>query len=217
MRTKVFLADDHAVLRDGLKLLLEANPDVTVVGWSDNGRDAVERAQALRPDVIIMDIAMPQMNGIEATRTIGKLCPSTKVIILSMYSTTEHIISAVSAGARGYLLKESVGAEVLDAIKAVLQGIFYWSRKIPEKMILEVKRRTMKPDAPTPLMSLSPRERQILQLVVEGQSSSEIAETLRLSPKTVDTYRSRLMHKLDVDNVPALVKFAIQHGLTPLK
>ncbi len=217
MKITVFLVDDHAVLRDGLRLLLEADPAITVVGEADNGRDAVELVEKLRPDVIIMDLAMPQMNGIEATRVIKKNHPSAKVIILSMYSTTEHIVSALDAGAQGYLLKESVGAEVLDAVMSVGRGVFYWSKKIPEKVVLDCKQRALKPNAPTPLMSLSRREREILQYVVEGRSSAEIAHVLGLSPKTVDTYRSRLMHKLDITDVPGLVKFAIQYGLTPLK
>ncbi|MDA8084800.1 MAG: response regulator transcription factor [Nitrospiraceae bacterium] len=217
MKITVFLVDDHAVLRDGLRLLLEANPEITVVGEADNGREAIERIGQLRPEIIIMDLAMPQMNGIEATRALAKTQPSAKVIILSMHSTTEHIVSALDAGAQGYLLKESVGAEVLDAVAAVRRGLFYWSKKIPEKVVLDCKLRASKSDAPTPLMSLSRREREILQLVVEGRSSAEIAQALNLSPKTVDTYRSRLMHKLDIADVPALVKFAVQFGLTPLQ
>jgi len=217
MKITIFLADDHAILRDGLKLLLEANPGMSVVGEADNGRDAVERVGRLRPDVIIMDIAMPLMNGIEATTSIVKAHPAAKVIILSMYSTMEHICRALQAGAQGYLLKESVGAEMASAVLAVAQGRLFLSKKIPDDMVMECKRLLSKQEETTPLESLSAREREVLQLVVEGHSSAEIAALLNLSPKSVDTYRSRLMHKLNTSNVPDLVKFAIQHGLTPLK
>ncbi len=206
------------MLRDGLRLLLEANSDLTVVGEADNGRDAVESVRLLHPDVIIMDIAMPLMNGIEATRNIMMFYPSAKVVVLSMHSSTEHICGALDAGARGYLLKETAGREVKDAVIAVRRGYLYLSKKIPEEVISLCKRRMSKEYTPlTPLMSLSHREREILQLVVEGHSSAEISRILRLSPKTVDTYRSRLMHKLGITDVTGLVKFAIQHGITPLK
>jgi DNA-binding NarL/FixJ family response regulator len=213
----VFLADDHAVVRDGVKLLLETKQDITVVGDADNGRAAVKHIEQLRPDIAILDIAMPEMNGIEATRHIRAACPSVKVIILSMYSTSEHISRALDAGAQGYVLKESAGNELIDAVRAVYAGRFYWSKKIPETVIKASGRRNKTGKTETPLMKLSPREREILQLVVEGSSSVKIGNILHLSPKTVETYRSRLMYKLGITDVPGLVKFAIQHGLTPLK
>jgi len=210
---RVILADDHAVVRDGLAVLLEAQSDLEVVGVAANGRQAVRLAQELRPDVVVMDIAMPELNGIEATRQIHDAVTSTQVLVLSMHSTTEHIFRALQAGARGYLLKDSAGAEVVDAIRVVHAGRRYLSQKIASTVVddyISERHRA------SPLDSLSPRERQILQLVAEGKSSAEAAAMLFLSPKTVDTYRSRMMQKLDIDDLPTLVKFAIQHGVTQL-
>lgn len=216
MKTAVFLADDHAVVRDGLRFLLGAQPDIEVVGDAADGRDTVRQVAGLHPDVVIMDINMPTMNGIEATHQIHEVCPSAQVIILSMYATTEHIYQALRAGAQGYLLKESAGAEVVDAVRAVRAGRRYLSPKISEKVIDDYVRLRADVGDQSLLACLSPREREVLQLVVEGKSSAEIAESLCLSPKTVETYRSRMMRKLGIHDLPALVKFAIQYGLTPL-
>jgi len=216
MRITVFLADDHTVVRDGLRLLLEAQPDIEVVGDTDNGRSAVQRIAQLRPDIAIIDIAMPDLNGIEATRQICKTAPSTQVIILSMHSTTEHIFHALQGGARGYLLKESAGFELVNAVRTVHSGRRYLSDKISDLIIDDYLHWRQEAEA-TPLSRLSSREREVLQLVAEGKSSLEIAGVLCLSPKTVDTYRSRLMNKLGIDDLAGLVKFAIQHGLTPLE
>ncbi|MFQ5857358.1 MAG: response regulator [Anaerolineae bacterium] len=217
MSITVFLADDHAVVRDGLRFLLEAQPDISVIGDAANGRDAVRLVAQLCPDVVIMDIAMPELNGIEAARKIGEVCPSTQVIILSMHSTTEHIFRALQAGARGYLLKESAGIEVVNAVRAVHAGHRYLSPKISDGLIDDYVRQREAAGAKSPLARLSPREREVLQLVVEGKSSAEIADMLSLSLKTIETYRSRLMRKLGISDLPGLVKFAIQHGLTPLE
>jgi DNA-binding NarL/FixJ family response regulator len=217
MSITVFLADDHAVVRDGLRFLLEAQNDIEVVGDAPNGRDAVRQVAQLRPDVAVVDIAMPDLNGIEATRQIREICPSTQVIILSMHSTTEHVFRALQAGARGYLLKESAGVEVVNAVRAVHAGRRHLSEKISDQVIDDYMRQREAVEAESPLARLSPREREILQLVVEGKSSAEIAGVLSLSPKTVETYRSRLMQKLGISDLPGLVKFAIQHGLTPLE
>jgi DNA-binding NarL/FixJ family response regulator len=211
------LADDHAVVRDGLHFLLEAQHDIQVVGEAGNGRDAVRQVAQLCPDVVIVDIAMPELNGIEATRQIAEVYPPAQVIILSMHSTTEHIFRALQAGARGYLLKESAGVEVINAVRAVHSGRRYLSQKISDTVLDEYVRQREAVETQSPLASLSSREREVLQLVVEGKSSAEIADTLSLSPKTVETYRSRLMLKLDIQDLPALVKFAIRHGLTPLE
>lgn len=217
MTITVLLADDHAVVRDGLRLLLEAQPDLSVIGDAANGREAVRQVARLCPDVVVMDIAMPELNGIEAAREIGEVCPSTQIIILSIHSTTEHVFRALQAGARGYLLKESAGIEVVNAVRAVHAGHRYLSQKISDSLVDDYVRQRQAAEAKSPLARLSPREREVLQLVVEGKSSAEIADTLSLSVKTVETYRTRLMHKLGVSDLPALVKFAIQHGLTPLE
>ena len=210
----VFLADDHAVVREGLRLVLQAHPDIRVLGEASDGRGAVCEVRRLLPDVVIMDIAMPQSNGIEATRRLRELVPSAKVVILSMHSTTEHIFRALRAGARGYLLKESAGAEVVAAVRAVHAGGRYLSQAIAAHVVDDYLREGQ---PASPLQALSRRELEVVQLVVEGRTSAEIAALLSLSPKTVETYRSRLMQKLGVKDVPSLVKFAIQHGLTGLQ
>ncbi|MCD6672100.1 MAG: response regulator transcription factor [Burkholderiaceae bacterium] len=210
----VLLADDHSIVRDGLRALLDAESDIRVVGDAANGREAVRLARQLRPDVMIMDIAMPEMNGIEATQSIREASPSTQVLILSMHSTTEHIFRALNAGARGYLLKDSAGAEVADAVRAVHARRRYLSRKISSTVLDDY---VFERHHASPLDRLNPRERQILQLVSEGKSSAEAAAMLFLSPKTVDAYRSRMMQKLEIGDLPGLVKFAIQHGITQLE
>jgi len=217
MSITVFLADDHAVVREGLRLLLEAEGDIKVIGDAADGRQAVHQVAELRPDVVIMDIAMPELNGIEATWQICELCPSTQVVILSMRSDNEHIFRGFQAGARGYLLKESAGVEVVNAVRAVHAGRRYLSQRISDKVIDDYVRQREAAQAKSPLARLSPREREILQLIVEGKTSAEIAGILFLSPKTVETYRSRLKQKLGISDVPGLVKFAIQHGLTSLE
>ncbi len=158
---------------------------------------------------------MPELNGIEATLEIGAICPTARVIILSMHSATEHVLRALQAGAQGYVLKESAGIEVVNAVRAVYAGHRYLSPKVTDRLVDQlVQQPADKFDSP--LERLSPREREVLQLVVEGKSNAEIAESISLSIKTVETYRSRLMAKLDIHDLPGLVKFAISHGLTPL-
>lgn len=217
MTITVFLVDDHAVVRDGLRLLLEAQDNIKVIGDAANGREAVQQVEQLHPDVVVMDIAMPELNGIEATRQIREACPSAQVIVLSMHATTEHIFRALQAGARGYLLKESAGVEVINAVRTVHAGHRYLSQKISDKVVDNYVRQREAAETTIPLARLSPRERQILQLVVEGESSAEIASALSLSRKTVETYRSRLMRKLGISDLPSLVKFAIRQGLTSLE
>ncbi|NPV08164.1 MAG: response regulator transcription factor [Anaerolineae bacterium] len=212
----VYLADDHAVVRDGLRSLLEAHPGIRVVGDAATGSEAVQEIARLRPNVAVVDIAMPVLNGIEAARQVAQVSPDTRVIILSVHSSSEHVFRALQAGARGYLLKESAGAEVVDAVRAVALGERYLCRRVSDAITEDYVRYREAADADSPLARLSDREREVLQLVVEGRSSAEIAQRLFLSPKTVDTYRSRLMHKLGVHDVPGLVKFAIRHGVISL-
>lgn len=211
MSISVLLADDHAVVRDGLKLLLESQRDITVVGLASNGREAVKLAKKLSPDVAVLDIAMPELNGIEAALKIREASPRTRTIMLSMHATSEHVFRSLQAGAAGYLLKESAGSEVVTAVRAVHAGRRYLSEKIGDPGRFAGGPAV---GARSPLESLSEREREVLQLVVEGRSSAEIASAINLSPKTVETYRSRIMRKLDVHDVPGLVKFALQHGVT---
>jgi DNA-binding NarL/FixJ family response regulator len=210
----ILLADDHAIVRDGLKTLLEAQHDLRVVGEAANGREAVDAAARLRPDVAVMDISMPDMNGVEAARRIHAACPQTRIVMLSMHGNAEHVYRALEAGATGYLLKESAGTELVAAIRAVHVGRRYLTEKVNELVIAGYlgERR-----AASPLESLSKRERDILQHIVDGRSNKDTARLLCLSPKTVETYRSRMLQKLGIHNVTELVKFAIAHGLTEVK
>ena len=208
MKTRVFLADDHAVMRYGLRVLLE-QAGYEVAGEAGDGREAVRLASELRPDVMVMDVTMPGLNGIEAIGLLVARQPDLRIVMLSMHSDSEHVHRALAAGASGYLLKGSASEDVVAAVRAVSAGRRYLS---PELRLTEVSYASSKAG---PLASLSARERQVLQLVVEGYASSEIAKLVHLSPGSVDTYRSRLMKKLGVADITALVKFAVQHGLTP--
>lgn len=216
MPIRVLIADDHAVVREGLRALLQREADIDVVDVADDGRQTVKRALELQPDVLVMDIAMPNLNGLEATRRIRAESPSIQVVILSMHATEEFVYRALQAGALGYLLKESASVEVADAVRAVHQGSRYFSPRISDMLVGDYLH--LRQDVgESPLESLSNRERDVLQLVVEGHTSAEIGQRLSISSKTVDTYRSRLMKKLGVKDLPELVKFAIQHGLTSLE
>lgn len=217
MEIKVLLVDDHRLVREGLSSLLAAYDNIKVVGEAADGREAVRLAESLEPDVIVMDIAMEGLNGIEATRQIVDSCPKCRVVILSMHATAEYIHNSFQAGATGYLLKESAGQEVVEAIGVVARGRKYLSHRLSETLAEELIYDEKRLKSGGPIQSLSPREREIIQMVVEGKSSAQIANTLFLSVKTIETYRSRLMKKLDTPNIPALVKFAIKHGITPLE
>jgi RNA polymerase sigma factor (sigma-70 family) len=213
MTITVLIADDHAVVRDGLRLLLENQSDIRVIGEVADGRQAVEAALRLEPDVVLMDLAMPLLNGADAATQILEKREDSKIIMLSMHSTVEHVFRALQTGAMGYLRKESAGSEVVDAVRTVHTGRRYLSQKITESVVDDyIRKRAID----SPLDSLSQREREILQLLVEGRSGIEIARQLNVSPKTVDTYRSRMMQKLGITDLPGLVKFALQHGLTTL-
>ncbi|MGA3086490.1 MAG: response regulator transcription factor [Thermodesulfobacteriota bacterium] len=213
-KIRILLADDHQILREGLRYILDTQADMKVIGEASDGRQAVKEAKRVNPDVLIIDIAMPELNGIEAARQILALYPSIKIIILSMHYSTEHIYQALQAGAMGFLIKDAAGKELMQAVRAVYGGHRYLSERVDEILIEDyvMQRRKIQPQSP--LESLSPREREILQLVVEGKTSPAIAEILFISPKTVETYRSRLMHKLGLKDTAGLVKFAIAQGLT---
>lgn len=214
MEIKILIADDHAIIRDGLEMILSTGTGLKVIGTASDGIEAYKVAGELKPDVIVMDIAMPNMNGIEATRRIIKENPSIKIIILSMHSTSEDIFRSLQAGAMSYLLKESAGTEVIEAVHAVMNGRRYLSRKVDDIVIDSYIFERNAGQNRSPLENLSTREREVLQLVAEGKTSIEIAHMLYLSVKTIETYRSRLMQKLGIKDIAGLVKFAIQHGLT---
>ncbi len=209
----VFLADDHRVLRDGLRILLESQDDIEVVGEAENGNAAIDGIIKAKPDVVVMDITMPELNGIDAAEVIHDALPDTKIVILSIHSDLEHIFRALQAGAQGYLLKESAGSEVISAVRAVFFGRRYLNPSIRDT-VMEAYMQNRKIQSPLEILSM--REREVLQLTVEGHSSAAIADKLGLSSKTIETYRSRLMGKIGVHDLTELVRFAIKHGITPI-
>lgn len=216
MKINILVADDHPLVRDGLRLVLNTHSDLEIIAEVEDGRTAVREARAYCPDVVIIDITMPELNGIEATRQIREGCPHSRIIVLSIHASTKHVLWALEAGASGYVLKGTASSEVVDAVRTVYSGGRYLSPKISDQVGEDELRHLENRETDNPVALLSAREREVLQLVVEGKSSPEIAETLHLSPKTVETYRYRLMQKLNINDVPTLVKFAIQNGLTPL-
>ncbi len=216
MMIRVLLADDHHVLRDGLRYLLDSQADIAVIGDAATGIEALHATIKLKPDVVLMDIAMPELNGIEATHEIQQRLPEVAVIILSMHSSVEHIVHAFQAGARGYMLKESAGADVVRAIRQVYEGHCFLSPRISDTLIDQYVCKSTALESPNPLSILSHREAQVLRLIADGKSNAQIAEILALSIKTVETYRSRLMRKLEIEDLASLVKLAIKHGVTSL-
>jgi DNA-binding NarL/FixJ family response regulator len=214
MSIDVLLLDDHAVVRDGLQALLAAQPDIRVVGSFGDAARAVQFAAEAPPDVAVLDIAMPGLDGIEAARRIHDQCPDTHILMLSMHASPEHVYQALRAGASGYVLKESAGGEVVAAVRAVHAGRRYLSEKLSPNALDDYIRER---GTDHPLERLSRRELQVLKLIVDGASSAEVGALLGLSPKSIDTYRSRMMAKLDIDDLASLVKFAIRHGITSVE
>jgi DNA-binding NarL/FixJ family response regulator len=214
MTIRVLVADDHNAVADGIRHLLAAQSDIEVVGTARSGREAVRCALELHPEVIVMDSNMPDLNGIEATRLIREREPSARVVMLSVHSSAMHIVRALRAGAAGYVPKSSAGSDVVEAVRAVHAGRRYLHPSIAEAVLAQL----VEPEAlDDPVARLSARERQVLQLLAEGKGVADIGLALSLSPRTVETYRARLMDKLDIHDMPGLVKFAILHGITSLE
>jgi DNA-binding NarL/FixJ family response regulator len=207
MAIQVLLADDHVIVRQGLKGLLERE-GFKVCGEATDGREAVRVAEVSHPDVAVLDLSMPGLNGIDAAREIMSLLPQTKTILLTMYSEDSYILQALSAGANGYVLKTQAWADLVQAIREVARGSFYLSPGVSRAVVDAYRARTSVPPDP-----LSPRERQILQLVAEGKTTKQIAEILGVSVKTAESHRSRLMAKLDIHEIAGLVRYAIRRGM----
>jgi two-component system, NarL family, response regulator NreC len=207
---KVLIADDHDVVAEGLRHVIEAHADMQIVASVRDGREAVRRAIETRPDIVLMDNAMPELNGAEATHLITTRIPETRVIMVSMYSDPVHACRALEAGASGYVIKKSAAREVVEAIRAVRAGKRYLSEPLSAAVIDRYVSKASTRDAAAPLSS---RERQVLQLLAEGRSMADIAASLSLSPKTVETYRARLMDKLGIHDLAGLVRFAIKQGI----
>ena len=213
MSTRVLLADDHRLMRSGLRLVLEQDKGIQVVGEADDGRQAVAMSGTLHPDVIVMDIGMPNLNGIEAARQITEADPRIAVIMLSMHSDEGYVLRALKSGARAYLLKDSAEADLSRAIQAVIEGKSFFSPAVSKLLLEDYMRKLQRAGAEDSYDLLSPREREILQLVAEGKSSKEIANALNLSVYTVETHRSNLMQKLNLRGIPELILYAVRKGL----
>jgi DNA-binding NarL/FixJ family response regulator len=213
MPIKILIADDHGVVAEGLKHLVEAESDMEVVALVGDGREAVQQARDAQPDVVLMDLSMPELNGADATRAILQRDPKCRVIVLSMYAQREYVRRALKAGAAGYVVKRSAAKEVVEAIRAVHAGQRYLSPRVAD-VVLEDYSDDKQDD---PLARLSAREREVLQLLAEGRTGAEIAQRLSLSQKTVETYRARLVEKLGIRDLAGLVRFAIQRGLVSLE
>lgn len=209
--TRVLLADDHKILRQGLRTLLEQEKDIQVVGEADNGRLSVELTGELAPDVVIMDVAMPDLNGIDATRRITKADPRTRVLALSMHSDGRYVRGMLQAGARGYILKDCAAEELTHAIRTVMAGQVYVSPGVTGTIINDYVRQLTAADEPA---TLTRREREVLQLLAEGGSTANIAAGLHLSVKTIETHRKRIMDKLGLRSIAELTKYAIREGIT---
>jgi DNA-binding NarL/FixJ family response regulator len=212
-KLRILLADDHIVMRAGLRALLERQPNLEVVGESDNGRETVVLADSLRPDVVVMDVGMPILNGIDATKTIVSECATIAVIILSMHADESYVMRALKAGARGYLLKDSAAADLIGAIQAVSQGKSFFSPKV-SRILAEDYVRVLKQEGAVDTYDLlTSREREILQLLAEGKSNKEVATALNISPYTVETHRSHILQKLNLHNSAELVLYAVRKGI----
>ena len=210
---RILLADDHNVMRGGLRLLLERQPAFKVVGEASDGREAVEQAEATKPDIIVLDIAMPNLSGIEAAQRISALLPHTRIIILSMHSDESYVLRALKAGAKGYLLKDSAENDLIEAIKSVDEGKAFFSPEISNIMVEDYVREMKRRGAEDSYELLTPREREILQMLAEGKSNKHIATILDLSLYTVETHRRNLQDKLNLHSFAELILYAVRKGI----
>ena len=210
---RVLLADDHKLIRAGLRLLVDQQPDLSVVGEADDGRQAVELAKSLKPNVVVMDIGMPNLNGIEAARQIREIRPDAAIVMLSMHSDEGYVLRALGAGARAYLLKDSATTDLVQAIHAVAEGKSFFSPAVSKVLLEDYVRKLRRSGAEDSYDLLSPREREVLQLVAEGKSNKEIASLLNLSVYTVETHRAKIMQKLNLKGVPKLILYAVRKGI----
>ena len=205
---RVLLADDHAIVRQGLRLILSAHSDLEVVGEAANGNEAVELAKKLHPDIVLIDVAMPDVNGIEATKRMVQAEPRLKVLVLSMHKEAVYVREILRAGARGYILKDAIDTELLNAVRSVARGDGYISPAVSGALLSDYRK-----NVTDPLDLLSNREREVLKLIAEGKTNKEIATVLNLSVYTVDSHRGKVMEKLNLHSTGELVRFAMKHGL----
>jgi DNA-binding NarL/FixJ family response regulator len=207
-KTRILLADDHSVVRRGFALILSREPDQEIVGEARNGREAVELAEKLQPDVVVIDVSMPELNGIEATRRISDRCPRTRVLALSMHRDAVYVREILRAGARGYLVKDADDDTFLSAVRAVARGEAYLSPSIADAVLVDYRKHVT-----DPIDLLTTREREVLQMIAEGRTNKEIANTLKLSVYTVEAHRGKIMEKLNLHNTGDLVRFALRNGM----
>jgi two-component system response regulator NreC len=205
---KILLADDHALVRQGFRMILEAQGDMQIVGQAGNGREAVELTEKLHPDVVVMDVTMPELNGIEATRRLAVSAPRTRILALSMHKDSVYVREMLRAGARGFLLKDSGDADLVAAVRAVAKGEGYLSPAVSDAVLTDYRRHVT-----DPLDLLTTREREVLQMIAEGKTNKEIATVLTLSVYTVEAHRGRIMEKLNLHSTGELVRFALRNGL----
>ena len=210
---RILLADDHTVMRNGLRLLLERQPNLQVVGEAADGKEAVEMATAGKPDVVVMDIAMPHLNGVEAARQIAARSPQTAIAILSMHSDESYVIRSLKAGARAYLLKDSAEADLIAAIHAIMEGKSFFSPAVRRILKEDYMHQLAEMGAEDTYELLTNREREVLQLVAEGKSNKEVANLLNLSLYTVETHRTHILQKLNLHSVPELILYAVRKGI----
>lgn len=210
---RILLADDHTVMRNGLRLLLERQPNLSVVGEASDGRETVRAAESVSPDVVVMDIAMPNLNGIEAARQITAARPETAIVILSMHSDESYVIRALKAGARAYLLKDSAEGDLIAAIHAISEGKSFFSPAISRILVEDYMRQLEQKHVEDTYELLTAREREILQLLAEGKTNKEVASMLNLSVYTVETHRTHILQKLNLHNVPELILYAVRKGI----
>lgn len=208
---RVLVADDHTILREGVVALIAANSDFVVVGQAADGASAVEMAHRLRPDVLVLDLSMPKLNGLEVVRRLHQELPDLRVLVLTMHAEEEYVLHAVRAGAAGFLLKDSAGTELLDAVRALAMNRGYFGAHAARVMAQQVQR----PGVPLgdPYRDLTPREREVFHLIIEGQTTKEIARHLDISAKTAENHRSRVLEKMDARNTAELIRYAVKHGL----
>jgi two-component system, NarL family, response regulator NreC len=210
---RILVADDHTIIRSGLRVLLEREQDMKVVGEAADGRHAVQLAEELQPDVVLLDIAMPNLNGIEAARQISAKLSRVSVIVLSMHSDESYVLKTLKAGARGYLLKDSAESDIINAVRAVSQGKAYFSPEISRMLVDDYVRQMQQRGVDDSYELLTSREREILQMLAEGKSNKDIANSLNLSLYTVETHRSNILQKLNLHSLPELILYAVRKGV----
>ncbi len=216
-KIRVLVADDHTIVREGVSLLLQGEPDIEVVGEAMNGREAVEKCLQLRPDVVLMDIAMPELNGLEATKHLKSARPEIRVLVLTVHESDEYFFQALQAGASGYVLKGATSGELVAAVRAVSSGGIFLHPAVAEKLVHDyLQRVSSNGSVRTRYDGLTPREKEVLILIAEGATNQGIADKLVLSPSTVQTHRANIMEKLQLHNRAELIKYAIRQGLIQL-